>query len=83
LFLDLEARDKNPVDGRDGKKIKDAAKWLKPTRGYAGKLIGAKALDFDELSRVVAADLRSGLALAMSDSLDGAAWRAGRGVADR
>jgi hypothetical protein len=49
----------------DGKKIKNAAKRLKPTRGYAGKLIGAKAL--------VAVDLRSGLALAMSDSLDGMA----------
>lgn len=47
----------------DGKKIKNAAKRLKPTRGYSGKLIGAKAL--------VAMDLRSGMALAMSDSLDG------------
>jgi Transposase DDE domain len=47
----------------DGKKIKDAAKRLAPTRGYAGKLLGAKAL--------VALDLRSGMALAMSDSLDG------------
>lgn len=47
----------------DGKKIKKAAKRLKPTRGYSGKLIGAKAL--------VAMDLRSGMALAMSDSLDG------------
>ena len=47
----------------DGKKVKNAAKRLKPTRGYAGKLIGAKAL--------VAMDLRSGMALAMSDSLDG------------
>lgn len=55
----------------DGKKIKRAAKRLKPTRGYAGKLIGATALDFGELSRAVALDLRSGLALAMSDSLDG------------
>jgi hypothetical protein len=49
----------------DGKKIKNAAKRLKPTRGFAGKLIGAKAL--------VAMDLRSGLVLAMSDSLDGEA----------
>jgi len=47
----------------DGKKIKDAAKRLAPTRGFSGKLIGAKAL--------VAIDARSGLALAMSDSLDG------------
>jgi hypothetical protein len=47
----------------DGKKIKNAAKRLKPTRGYSGKLIGAKAL--------VAVNLRSGLAVAMSDSLDG------------
>ena len=49
----------------DGKKIKNATKRLKPTRGYCGKLIGAKAL--------VAMDLRSGMALAMSDSLDGLA----------
>jgi hypothetical protein len=47
----------------DGKKIKDAAKRLAPTRGFSGKLLGAKAL--------VAMDLRSGMALAMSDSLDG------------
>jgi hypothetical protein len=47
----------------DGKKIKNAAKRLKPTRGYEGSLIGAKAL--------VGMDARSGLALAMSDSLDG------------
>ena len=47
----------------DGKKIKNAAKRLKPTRGYEGSLIGAKAL--------VGLDARSGLALAMSDSLDG------------
>jgi hypothetical protein len=47
----------------DGKRIKDAAKRLAPTRGFAGKLLGAKAL--------VALDLRSGMALAMSDSLDG------------
>lgn len=49
----------------DGKKIKDAAKRLAPTRGFKGKLIGAKAL--------VALDVRSGLALAMNDSLDGMA----------
>jgi hypothetical protein len=49
----------------DGKTIKNAAKRLKPTRGYVGKLLGAKAL--------VALDLRGGLALAMSDSLDGMA----------
>jgi len=51
------------VIASDGKKIKNATKRLKPTRGYEGKLIGAKAL--------VALDVRSGLALAMSDSLDG------------
>jgi hypothetical protein len=49
----------------DGKKIKNAAKRLKPTRGYSGKLLGAKAL--------VAINARSGLAIAMSDSLDGMA----------
>jgi hypothetical protein len=49
----------------DGKKIKNAAKRLKPTRGYRGALLGAKAL--------VAMELRSGLAIAMSDSLDGEA----------
>src|SRR4051812_37445837 len=49
----------------DGKKIKDAAKRLAPTRGYAGKLSGAKAL--------VALDARSGLAPAMNDPLDGMA----------
>lgn len=49
----------------DGKKIKNAAKRLKPTRGFSGKLIGAKAL--------VALDLRTGMAVAMSDSLDGLA----------
>jgi hypothetical protein len=47
----------------DGKKIKRAARRLKLTRGYKGALLGAKAL--------VAMSLRSGLALAMSDSLDG------------
>jgi hypothetical protein len=49
----------------DGKKVKRAAKRLKPTRGYSGKLIGAKAL--------VAMHARSGLAIAMSDALDGEA----------
>lgn len=49
----------------DGKKIKNAAKRLAPTRGYTGKLLGAKAL--------VALDARRGLAIAMSDSLDGEA----------
>jgi len=47
----------------DGKKIKNAAKRLAPTRGYSGKLIGAKAL--------VAMNVRSGMAVAMSDSPDG------------
>jgi hypothetical protein len=49
----------------DGKKIKRAAARLKPTRGYRGSLLGAKAL--------VAMDARGGLAIAMSDSLDGEA----------
>ena len=53
------------VVAADGKKIKNAAKRLKPTRGFSGKLIGAKAL--------VALDLRRGMAVAMSDSLDGLA----------
>jgi hypothetical protein len=47
----------------DGKKIKNAAKRLAPTRFYSGKLLGAKAL--------VALNVRSGLAIAMSTSLDG------------
>jgi Transposase DDE domain len=51
------------VIAADGKKIKNATKRLKPTRNYSGKLLGAKAL--------VALDIRSGLAIAMSDSLDG------------
>jgi hypothetical protein len=55
--------DRYTVAAGDGKKIKDAAKRLAPTRGYRGKLLGAKAL--------VAVDLRCGMALAMSDSLDG------------
>ena len=49
----------------DGKKVKNAAKRLKPTRGFSGKLLGAKAL--------IAMHARSGLALAMSDALDGEA----------
>jgi hypothetical protein len=49
----------------DGKKVKNAAKRLEPTRGYGGSLLGAKAL--------VAMPLRGGLAVAMSDSLDGEA----------
>lgn len=49
----------------DGKKIKKAAHRLKPTRGFSGALLGAKAL--------VAMNARSGLAIAMSDSLDGEA----------
>jgi hypothetical protein len=47
----------------DGKKIKNAAKRLKPTRGYRGKMLGANAL--------VALDVRRSLAIALSDSLDG------------
>jgi len=47
----------------DGKKIKNAAKRLKPTRGFSGKLLGAKAL--------AALNLRNGMVVAMSDSLDG------------
>jgi hypothetical protein len=47
----------------DGKQIRNAAKRLAPTRGYIGGLMGAKAL--------VAMNVRSGLAIAMSDSLDG------------
>jgi Transposase DDE domain len=47
----------------DGKRIKNAAKRLAPTRGFSGKLIGAKAL--------VAMNVRNGMALAMTDSLDG------------
>lgn len=49
----------------DGKAIKNVAKRLAPTRGFVGKLLGAKAL--------VAMDLRSGMALAMNDTLDGMA----------
>jgi hypothetical protein len=47
----------------DGKKIKDAARRLAPTRGFTGSLIGARAL--------VAIDARTGLAVAMSEALDG------------
>jgi hypothetical protein len=47
----------------DGKKVKKVPKRLEETRGYSGKLLGAKAL--------VALDVRSGMAIAMSDSLDG------------
>ncbi len=47
----------------DGEKIKDAARRLAPTRGFTGALIGARAL--------VGIDARTGLAVAMSDSLDG------------
>jgi hypothetical protein len=49
----------------DGKKLKNAAKRLKPTRGFSGSLLAAKAL--------VAMSVNSGLAVAMSDSLDGEA----------
>lgn len=47
----------------DGKTIKNATKRLKPTRGYIGKLLGAKAL--------AAMDARSGMVVAMGDSTDG------------
>jgi DDE family transposase len=53
------------VVAADGKKIKDAAKRLKPARGFSGRLLGAAAL--------VALDVRRGLAVAMSDCLDGMA----------
>jgi hypothetical protein len=53
------------VVAADGKKIKDAAKRLMPARGLSGKLLGAAAL--------VALDVRRGLAVAMSDCLDGMA----------
>jgi len=49
----------------DGKKVKKVPKRLEETRGYSGKLLGAKAL--------VALDVRSGMAIALSDSLDGQA----------
>lgn len=47
----------------DGKKIKKAAKRLKPTRCYSGTPLGGKAL--------VALDLRRGLVIAMNAHLDG------------
>lgn len=47
----------------DGKKIKNAAKRLKPLRGMPGKMLGGKLL--------VALSLRSGLALAMEADPDG------------
>jgi hypothetical protein len=53
------------VVAADGKKVKDAAKRLMPARGLSGKLLGASAL--------VALDVRRGLAVAMSDCLDGMA----------
>lgn len=53
------------VVAADGKKVKDAAKRLMPARGLSGKLLGAAAL--------VALDVRRGLAVAMSDCLDGMA----------
>jgi hypothetical protein len=53
------------VVAADGKKVKDAAKRLMPARGLSGKLLGAAAL--------VAVDVRRGLAVAMSHSLDGMA----------
>ena len=53
------------VVAADGKKVKDAAKRLMPARGLSGKLLGASAL--------VALDVRRGLAVAMSHSLDGMA----------
>jgi hypothetical protein len=49
----------------DGKKLKKAAKRLKPCRGFGGKLLGAKVL--------VAMDARTGLAVAMNSALDGEA----------
>lgn len=47
----------------DGKKIKKAAKRLKPTRGYTGTPLGGKAL--------AALDLRSGLIVAFNAHPDG------------
>ena len=47
----------------DGKKLKGAAKRLKPARCYAGSPLGGKTL--------VALDLRRGLAIAMNAHLDG------------
>lgn len=47
----------------DGKKLKRAAKRLKETRGYSGRLLAAKVL--------VAMNARKGLAVAMNGALDG------------
>jgi hypothetical protein len=49
----------------DGKKIKHAAKRLKPTRSFRGSVLGGKLL--------VALDLETGLAVAMNSNLDGEA----------
>jgi hypothetical protein len=51
------------VFAADGKTIRQVAMRLKPTRGYSAKMLGGKAL--------IALNLRSGLAIAMSDTLDG------------
>lgn len=47
----------------DGKKIKKAAKRLKPTRGFRGSVLGGKVL--------VALDIRTRVAVAMSSHEDG------------
>jgi hypothetical protein len=47
----------------DGKKIKNAAKRLKPTRQFRGSVLGGKVL--------VALDIRSGMAVAMNSHEDG------------
>lgn len=47
----------------DGKKVKRAGKRAKPLRGFAGSLLAAKAL--------VATEVETGLAIAMSTALDG------------
>lgn len=51
------------VFGIDGKKIKKAAKRLKPTRGFRGSVLGGKVL--------VALDFRTRVAVAMSSHEDG------------
>lgn len=51
------------VHAIDGKKIKHAAKRLLPTRGFRGSVLGGKVL--------VALDLRTGLAVALSSHEDG------------
>lgn len=56
----LRKFDVRPIDG---KKIKDAAKRLKPTRKFRGSLLGGKVL--------VALDPDSGMAVAMSSHEDG------------